>query len=83
MTIDGQAWELKTVTGASPDAVARNIRQASYQARRVVPDMTNSPISDEASKVLVAHYANRYKMQSVRVIRGSTGMDWTNDNAEH
>jgi hypothetical protein len=36
-----------------------------------------------ASKVLVAHYANRYKMQLVRVIRGSTGMDWTNDNAEH
>jgi hypothetical protein len=49
---------------------------------RVVLDMTDSPIIDDAAKRLAEHYARRYRPQSVRVIRGFKGMDWTFDNDE-
>lgn len=81
--IDGQVWELKSVTGASPDAVARNIRRASDQAPRTILDLTDSPISDDVAKLLTEHYAKRYNMESVRLIRGFDGLDWTYNRAEH
>lgn len=79
LMLDDELWELKSVSGSSHDAVGRNIRRASKQASRVVLDMTNSPITDEAVKRLVEHYARRYRLQSVRVIRGFNGMDWRCD----
>jgi hypothetical protein len=47
-----------------------------------VLDMTDSPITDEAVKRLVEHHARRYRLESVRVIRGFKGMDWRFDNDE-
>lgn len=82
IVIDNEVWELKSISGSTDDAVARNIRRAAKQASRVVLDMTDSPITDEAVKRLVKHYARRYRLQSVRVIRGSKGMDWRFDNDE-
>jgi len=82
LMIDDEVWELKSISGSSDDAVARNVRRAAKQASRVVLDMTDSPITDEAVKRLVEHYARRYRLQSVRVIRGFKGMDWRFDNDE-
>jgi Contact-dependent growth inhibition CdiA C-terminal domain len=78
--LDGELWELKSISGSSDDAVVRNIRRAAKQASRVVLDLTNSPISDDAAKRLAEHYARRYRLQSVRVIRGFKGMDWRLDS---
>lgn len=75
LVIDDELWELKSISGSGDDAVARNIRRGAKQASRVVLDMTDSPITDEAVKRLVEHYARRYRLQSVRVIRGSKEMD--------
>lgn len=80
--IDDELWELKSISGYSDDAVARNIRRAAKQAPRVVLDMTDSPIPDEAAKHLVERYARRYRLQSVRVVRGFDEMDWRFDNDE-
>lgn len=59
LMIDGEVWELKSISGSSDDAVARNIRRAAKQAPRVVLDMTASSITDDAAKRLVEHYARR------------------------
>jgi hypothetical protein len=80
MTIDGQLWELKSISGASNDAVARNLRRAAKQSARVVLDATTCSLTDAAVKPLVIHYAARYGLKSVRVIRGLRGMDWRFDN---
>lgn len=80
LMLDDELWELKSISGSSHDAVARNIRRAAKQASRVVLDITDSPITDEAVKRLAEHYARRYRLQSVRVIRGFKGMDWRFDN---
>jgi NAD(P)-dependent dehydrogenase (short-subunit alcohol dehydrogenase family) len=82
LMLNDELWELKSISGSSNDAVARNIRRAAKQAQRVVLDMTDSPITDEAVKRLVEHYARRYRIQSVRAIRGFNGLDWTFDNDE-
>jgi Contact-dependent growth inhibition CdiA C-terminal domain len=82
LLIDDELWELKSISGSSDDAVARNIRRAAKQAPRVVLDMTGSPITGEAAKRLVEHYARRYKLQSVRIIRGFRELDWRFDNDE-
>jgi DNA-binding protein YbaB len=82
LTIDDELWELKSISGSGADAVARNIRRAAKQAPRPVPDITDSPITDEVAKRLVEHYARRYRLRSVRVIRGFEGMDWRFDNDE-
>jgi uncharacterized protein (UPF0147 family) len=58
--IDDELWELKSITGSSDDAIGRNIRRAAKQAPRVVLDVTDSAITDEAAKRLVEHYARRY-----------------------
>lgn len=42
--------------------------------------MTDSPITDEALKRLVKHYARRYRLQSVRVIKGFKELDRTFNN---
>jgi hypothetical protein len=47
LMIDDELWELKSISGSSDDAVARNIRRAAKQAPRVVLDMTGSPITGE------------------------------------
>ncbi len=79
LMIDDESWELKSIFGSSDDAVARNIRRGSKQASRVVLDITGSQITDETVKRLVEHHARRYRLQSVRVIRGSKEMDWRFD----
>jgi Contact-dependent growth inhibition CdiA C-terminal domain len=71
LMLNDELWELKSISGSSDDAVARNIRRAAKQASRVVLDITDSPITDEAVKRLVERYAWRYKLESVRAIRGS------------
>lgn len=83
LILDGRLWELKSVFGGSNDAIARNIRRASDQAPRAVLDLTESPISDDVAKSLAEHYAKRYSMDSIRLIRGSDGLDWTYNRAEH
>jgi Contact-dependent growth inhibition CdiA C-terminal domain len=75
LLLDDELWELKSISGSSDDAVARNIRRAAKQASRVVLDMTDSPIADEAVKRLVERYARRYRLESVRAIRGFRGLD--------
>jgi len=45
-----------------------------------VLDMTDSPITDQVVKRRVEHYARRYRLQSVRVIRGFKEMDWRFDS---
>ncbi len=80
LMVDDEVWELKSISGSSGDSVARNIRRAAKQASRVVLDMTDSPITDQAAKRLAEHYARRYRLQSVRLIRGINGMDWRLDN---
>lgn len=70
LSVDGELWELKSISGSSDDAIARNLRRAAKQASHVVLDVTDSPISEETVKRLVRHYARRYRLQSVRVIRG-------------
>lgn len=82
LLLDDERWELKSISGSSDDAVARNIRRAAKQASRVVLDMTDSAITDEAVKRLVERYARRYRIQSVRAIRGFKGLDWRFDNDE-
>jgi hypothetical protein len=47
LMIDDELWELKSISGSSDDAVARNIRRAAKQAPRIVLDMTGSPITGE------------------------------------
>lgn len=79
-TIDGEIWELKSILGASEDAIARNIRAAAKQAKRAVLDVTNSAVGDERIKVLAQQYSRRYKLASVRVFRETDGMDWRFDN---
>ncbi|TQK29388.1 toxin glutamine deamidase domain-containing protein [Arthrobacter sp. SLBN-53] len=82
-TIDGETWELKAITGASEDAIARNLRTAAKQADAVVLDVTDSSLSEDRIKVLVAHYGRRYNLQQVRVIRGNAGgMDWRWSNGD-
>ncbi len=82
VTIDNELWELKSISGSSHDSVARNLRRAAKQAPRVVLDMTESPITDEAAKHLVRHYSTRYRLQSVRVIRGFEETDWRFDDGQ-
>ncbi|QFG08859.1 capsid maturation protease and MuF-like fusion protein [Mycobacterium phage MalagasyRose] len=74
-TIDGEVWEFKAPTGASDDAIARNLRAAVKQSPRAVLDLTNSPIDIERAKQLVEHYGQRYNLAEVRVIRGDD-VDW-------
>lgn len=85
MTIDGETWELKSPHGSSPDSIPRNLRKATSQSKRVVLDMTDSPIPFDEIKSLVERYGPRYHLRSVRVIRGGAqGMDWRwDDDAEH
>jgi Contact-dependent growth inhibition CdiA C-terminal domain len=80
LMVDDEVWELKSISGSGGDSVARNIRRAAKQASRVVLDLTDSPITDSAAKRLAEHYARRYRLQLVRVIRGFKGMDWRLDN---
>jgi hypothetical protein len=82
LMLDDELWELKSISGSSDDAVARNIRRAAKQAPRVVLDMTDSSITDEAVQRLVERYARRYRLESVRVIRGFEGLDWRFDNVK-
>jgi hypothetical protein len=42
----------------------------------------DSPITDEEAKHLAEHYARRYRLQSVRMIRGFKRMDWRFDDDE-
>jgi predicted PhzF superfamily epimerase YddE/YHI9 len=80
LMVDDEVWELRSISGSGGDSVARNIRRAAKQASRVVLDLTDSPITDSAAKRLAEHYARRYRLQLVRVIRGFKGMDWRLDN---
>lgn len=75
-TIDAEVWELKSLSGGSEDAVARNLRKGVKQADSVVLDITDSPLDEEQVKRLVEHYGRRYNLNAVRAIRGVDEMDW-------
>lgn len=75
-TIDGQTWEIKSISGSSDDAVARNLRRAKRQSTSVVLDVTDSSLTDDQVKALVEHYGRRYNLDQVHVIRGDADFDW-------
>jgi hypothetical protein len=60
VNIDGATWELKSPTGASVNAVTRNVRGGADQSRRVVIDISRSPLTPDRARVGAQIALDRY-----------------------